>query len=199
MTARNPTWVEQDYRFYNDDGAAGSNTPMVAINTTTSIQISTKFRVVINIGDTNNATQNNVTGWRLQYRRNAGSWVHVNDDSNVTSTTSTFNSDGDSLGAQRLNSITGSIFDATFDQFCSADAITTEQTWADDFTEYEFCLVLGGAVAATDTIDLRLVTESTVIADGTVPTITNTPTLTATAAPAGGSTSTFGRKLYVMP
>lgn len=172
---RNPTWVQQDYQFYNDNGVQGSATTKGAINNSVNITQGTKFRLRVNFGDTNNATQNNTRSVNLQLNINGGGWNDVTGATGISYTTSAFVSDGNNDPNERLSNIVGTSFTGAWEEF-DTNNTTTSQTWADNYTEYEFCLLENG-VTAGQSVQFRLLTSS----DET-PAITNTPTITVVAA-----------------
>lgn len=174
MTTRTPTWVEQDYRFYRDDAAQGSNTALAALNTAATVNIGQNFRLVVNVGDTNNANSGNSTAWKLQFRIGTGSWTDVGAATAVRYATSAYVTDGTQYTTQRLGSITGSTYTNTYNEFDSNNTLTS-RTWADQFCEYDFCLLAhSSGVSTGNTLTFRVVTTG-----NTVPTITNTATATA--------------------
>jgi hypothetical protein len=172
MTARNPTWVAQNYRLYNDTGVPGSSA-LAAQNTAGNVERTKKVRLRFNCGDTNNATQNNIGSWVLQYRINGGSWVTVTTSSNVRAATSGDSanfSDGTAL-SQVLSTIAGTTYQTTWD-VADTNAALPSQTWADTYTEYEVCLELN-TVSVGDAITFQLLSPST----STATTFTNVPTI----------------------
>jgi hypothetical protein len=174
MTTRAAVWVAQDYRFRNDDGTLATATWRANENTAATIPLAGKFRLRVNVGETNNANSANVTAWKLQFRVGSGSWTDVGAATAIKYATSGTVADAATETTQRLSSIAGSAFNSSFVEFDSNNSLTS-RTWADDFTEYEFCLENDSAVVS-DVITFR-----PVLAGGTVPTITNTATATVTA------------------
>lgn len=171
---RDPNWVQQDYQFYNDNGVQGAATTKAAINTPVDITQGTKFRLRVNFGDTNNATQNNTRSVTLQLNIGGGGWNDVTGATAIAYTTSTYVSDGNNDPNERLSNIGGTSFDGTWEEF-DTNNTTTSRTWADDYTEYEYCLLENG-VTADVSVTFRLLTSS----DETV-TQTNVPTITVRA------------------
>lgn len=180
MTTRTPLFTEQDYRFYKDDAVQASATAWAAINTTTSIPLDQAFRLVVNLGETNNANSANSLAFKLQYRIGAGTWTDVGSGTAIRFTTGAgLVSDANNYATQRLNTITSATYTSSYNEFDTNNTLTT-RTWAAQGCEYEFLLIAptGGGAVATNSITFRLVTTGNV----TVNTQTNVPTYTVTAA-----------------
>jgi len=159
--ARNPTWSHGNWRFYNDDGGFGAATPIAGENVIPIIYETrtSAFRIRFAAGDTNNATQNNVRSFRLQCNVDGAGWVDVTaTGAIITATDDSGIADGANDANQRLSGLAGSTFQSAWVEF-DEDNVLTSRTWADTYTEYEFCLKVGTAVAGNQ-IDFRMITSS---------------------------------------
>jgi len=181
---RNPTWVAQNYHLYADTGAPAS-TALAAQDTAANVTVGSKFRLRVNVGDTNNANTANVGSWVLQYNVNGGAFTTVGAATAVryaTSGDSGSFSDGTAL-TQDLSAIVGSAYQTTWDEADTNNSVPS-RTWGDTYTEYEYCLQLSG-VSAGDTVTFRMLSPST----STAVTFTNVPTVNAVALALSGTAS----------
>ena len=168
---RSPTWRQQNYRLRNDDGTMSAATWIADENTAGNVQNGSNFRLRIDIGDTNNATTGNTTGFKLQFAVNGGTWTDVGGATAISTANSTYHTDGAADNAQRLSGVTGADagWQVTWTEFIE-DGVSTSRTWTDDYTEYEFSLK-ANSVSVGDTITFRLATTG-----GTAITPVNTAT-----------------------
>lgn len=148
----NANFVQQNWRFRNDDGTLVTATWIKAEDTAVvgadGIGATTKFRIRFNLGDDANADSNNVGTPTLQYRVNTGggfgSWTAVpttaGADGIAFASSDQAITDGDNDSTQRLSTIAGSTYQGSWNEY-DENTSQTSRTYTDDYCEFEYCLV----------------------------------------------------------
>lgn len=183
---RTPIYAAGEWQFFADTGNPGS-TSLASVNTNASVGSQTKFRFRAVVGETNNANTSNTGAWRLQFRVNGtGGYATVATASGACrATTSSDAGFTDGNMAQLLTTLSGSTYNTAYDEAETANA-TASQTWADDSTEYEWCLIASG-LNPNDYIEFQVLDPA-----GAVKTFASVPQITLldesmTGAPGQGS------------
>lgn len=147
--------TQAGFRFRNDNGTETTATWMAAENVDLSkTDTDLTFRIRFVIDETLLGAVSRV--FKLQYRKNAGSWTIVDGAStNIRSIASANFADG-AATTRQLTSGSGTFVAGSMDEVDGAVASIT--FGEDNLTEVEFCAQLRSAdVAPGDTVDLRVV------------------------------------------
>lgn len=158
------TYDQRSFRGRNDDGNETTATWKAAINTNWSQALDTKFRVRFEIQETSGTAGPDPSPlWRLQYRKNGGSWTNVTGTS--TNVRSTSSSGGVSDGTRTTNQLangTGTFRQGEVDASNGrVGGFSGGLYTGNDHSEEEFVITLRSAdLSTSDLIELRIAHES---------------------------------------
>ena len=187
-----PVWVSGHFRFENDDGSLTASTFKAAQDTTTSVPVDEKFRLRINWGES--AGQTTLTSFTpsLQFRINSGSWITVGGSTAVQYASSSYVTDGTTVGVgmERLTTApTGCAGYLPQGQFDSNGSMNG-RTPVDSYYEDVWNLLMDSAqISDTDVIDFQLVDGAASEAFDVTDTA---PSLTATGVTTYTKTTSLG-------
>jgi len=178
MTHNDPIFDQDSFRGREDDGSETAATWIAAANTDWTQNVDANFRIRFLIQETNGGPNNN-SQLQLQYNKNSGGWNDVNGtSSNAQSSLSTHFADDDNT-TQQLGSGTFITPNSGMDEDNGLAGELNDIDFAgNDEVEVEYCLqLLSADVADGDTIQFRVLVDSTAISATNTPTVTvNEPT-----------------------
>jgi hypothetical protein len=174
-----PTWVAEDYRWYDDDGAPEAATPLGNENTAIGISPGDKIRLRVNAGETAGAagTGLHTGGWTLQFKVDSGSFTTVGAATDVRYFDSTNMTNGTAIPITDfvLNWSGAGVARAWGDE-CEDGLSASNGDWASDNCEIEYTVDFFN-VNPGEQITFRLIAP-----DGTsAVTFTNVPTVDVVA------------------
>jgi hypothetical protein len=185
-----PVLDQKAYRFRNDDGSESAATWKAAQNTNVTLSEDATFRLRFEVQETagNPASTFDHRQYKLQHRRNNGTWDDTGPSSLVIRTIASTHVVPDEATTNQLTAGTGTFSAGAVDE--DDGALTVASIAASGHTEVEFVLILRGAdVEGADTIQLRLRRLS----GNPLDTYTQTPTVTVeSAAPPPPAAFVFG-------
>jgi hypothetical protein len=178
-----PTWDATNFQFFDDDAGLGLATSKANENIAVTNQaLDENFRLRLDFGERADATQFNVGAPTLEFAIDGGSFTAVGSGTAIQWALSSHFANADNDSTQRLTGVAGTAtYQGTWMEGLESSQPTTNQTWTDDGTEYEFCLTAdSGQLSGGEVITFRWSITTTTTPDGddadvplaTVPTIT---------------------------
>lgn len=164
-----PTYDQKHCRFYNDDGSESAGTAWAAEDTNITMGASDSSLINLRLGVSSTGANSTTTPlpWRLQYRKNGGTWTNITtSSSNVKAVNSSNLTDGGAT-TNRLTVPGGLTFSAGL---VSEDGLADDQaTLVNKFYEFLFALqVIKTDLTNGDTLEFRLLCNSGVLNTYTV-------------------------------
>jgi hypothetical protein len=170
-----PSWLADDYQFFEDDAGIGSATSLAAVNTAPSVAPGTQVRLRVNVGEEAGAagTGEHSAGWTLQYKIDSGSWTTLGAATTVQYFDSSNLSNGTAIGvANYVLSYSGSAVQRDWGDECEDGVSLSGNIWSNDYCEIEYTVDLN-TVSAGSQVTFRVLAP-----DGsTAVTFTNVPTI----------------------
>jgi hypothetical protein len=157
-------YSQAGFRGYLDDAVMGSATAKAAENVGWTQTRDENFRVRFVVDETGGGTFDGANDFKMQYRKNGGTWTDVNATSSNVRTSASTPETNNAATTRLLSSGTGTFVAGTFDENNGA-AGTASTIDNGELTELEYCAQVRSAeVAQGDVIELRLVrTVGTVV------------------------------------
>jgi hypothetical protein len=173
--ASNRAYDQAGFRGYADDAPMGSATPKANENVGWSQIVDQNFRTRFVVDETAGGTLSAVLDFKLQYRKNGGTWTDVNTTSTNVRTFTGSVANGTAT-SRLLSSGTGTFVAGTLDSNNGA-AGSANTIESGELTELEFITQIRSAdVVQGDTIELRVVETTGSVVFGAY---SQTPSLTA--------------------
>lgn len=183
---------QKAFRFY-EDGTESGSTAIDAQNTSITRDVSSDSVVLLRllVEATGIAIDTEPDpDWRLQYRKNGGTWTNVTTTSSDVKGYNSSNLTDGGATTNRLTGGTGSFLAGLISEDGLADGSDPQ---AGQFTEYLFALtVVSADTADADTLDFRLLRDGS-----TLDTYTVTPTITVSDGGGGGGAN-FPKKTRLL-